>query len=322
MLIRKWKHKRELRYGLVVIVVFLFFYYHFSEAKPEVVVKSLELNDQLGNAIPLVVLVMTGPKNYDRRRVMRDTWLSGASNNVRHFFVLGSKNQPREVQTQLNEEQAAYQDLLVLDDFEDSYHKLTEKLALMLEWTYRNLNFQYVLKADDDTYARLDVILKELKNDARKRDARTLYWGFFYGRSHVKKSGQWKETEWKLCDYYLPYARGGGYILSHDLVAFVAENWKRFQLYGSEDVSLGAWLAPLKLDRIHDVRFDTEYKSRGCKNSFIVCHKQSMEEMIEKHKNLKTHGKMCLKEISHFHGYEYNWDVLPSQCCVRSNSIP
>lgn len=179
MLIRKWKHKRELRYGLVIIVIIILFYYHFSEAKSEVPVKSLVLDDQLENTIPLVVLVMTGPKNYDRRRVMRDTWLSGVSNNVRHFFVLGSKNQPQDVQIQLNKEQAAYQDLLVLDDFEDSYHKLTEKLALMLEWTYRNLNFQYVLKADDDTYARLDVISKELKNDARKRDARTLYWVFF-----------------------------------------------------------------------------------------------------------------------------------------------
>ena len=80
-----------------------------------------------------------------------------------------------------------------------------------------------------------------------------------------------------MSDTYLPYAQGGGYLISHDLVKFVVANVDRFQFYNSEvrikracfttnrahrllqDVSLGTWLAPLKITRQHDTRFDTEW---------------------------------------------------------------
>ena len=41
-----------------------------------------------------------------------------------------------------------------------------------------------------------------------------LYWGFFDGRAPVMKKGKWAEKDYKLCDKYIPYALGGGYVLS------------------------------------------------------------------------------------------------------------
>ncbi len=40
---------------------------------------------------------------------------------------------------------------------------------------------------------------------------------------------------------------------------------------------MGTWLAPLKVNRVHDVRFDTEFRSRGCSNSYLMSHKQSVQ---------------------------------------------
>jgi hypothetical protein len=40
--------------------------------------------------------------------------------------------------------------------------------------------------------------------------------------------------KWYLCDKYLPYALGGGYILGNDLVAYVAANANRLERYNSE----------------------------------------------------------------------------------------
>ena len=65
--------------------------------------------------------------------------------------------------------------------------------------------------------------------------------GFFNGNAPVFKRGPWKETKFLLCDRYLPYAAGGGYILSHDLVAFIASNSRYLQLYDNDDVSVGVW---------------------------------------------------------------------------------
>jgi len=100
------------------------------------------------------------------------------------------------------------------------------------------------------------IRVPELLDDLRHSNYnKALYWGFFDGRAPVQKRGKWSETGYVLCDRYLPYALGGGYVLSHDLVEFIAENSDKLQVFKSEDVSVGTWLAPLKINRIHDTRY-------------------------------------------------------------------
>jgi galactosylxylosylprotein 3-beta-galactosyltransferase len=48
----------------------------------------------------------------------------------------------------------------------------------------------------------------------------------------------------------------------------------RLMIWNSEDISVGAWLSPIQVNRVHSIRFDTEAKSRGCNNDYIVTHKQ------------------------------------------------
>jgi galactosylxylosylprotein 3-beta-galactosyltransferase len=138
----------------------------------------------------------------------------------------------------------------------------------------------------------------------------------------VKSAGKWRESAWELCDYYLPYALGGGYILSADLVHYVRINAGYLKTWQSEDVSLGAWLAPVDVRRTHDPRFDTEFKSRGCSNKYLVTHKQSLEDMLEKHQTLQRDGKLCKEEVRVRLSYVYDWGVPPSQCCQRKDGIP
>lgn len=278
----------------------------------------------------IIVVVLTGPRNENRRDALRQTWLSKSSKglfsqedaNLSHLFVLGVDGLESNVIASLKKEQSQHHDMLLLEDFADAYEKLTEKLERSLTWINDNVNFKYLFKCDDDTYARIDVIRDELKMRYDTLPAEMLYLGYFYGKGKVKKSGPWKETEWRLCDMYIPYARGGGYILSNNIVLFVATNFPQFKTYLSEDVSMGSWLAPLKVNRVHDKRFDTEYKTRGCSNTFLVSHKQSIDDMHAKHVSLKRTGMLCEKEFANFHGYEYDWNVPPSQCCMRKESIP
>lgn len=50
-------------------------------------------------------------------------------------------------------------------------------------------------------------------------------------------------------------------------------------VFRNEDVSVGAWLAGLSVRYVHDPRFDTEFRSRGCNNQYIVTHKQTPESL-------------------------------------------
>ena len=264
----------------------------------------------------LVIVILSGPSYFDRRRAIRETWLSDTPDNVLCYFVIGSKELSSEDKAALEYENNQYKDLVILHSFKDSYYRLTEKVVHTFQWLDEYVDFQYVLKADDDTFARVGLIMMEL---SRRTQAERFYWGFFDGRARVKKSGQWAERNWLLCDTYLPHARGGGYILSQDLVHYIAVNSNMLQQFNSEDVSVGAWLGPLRIERLHDPRFDTEYRSRGCNNEYLITHKQEIKDMRDKHDSLLTNDQLCSKEFKTRNSYNYNWEVAPSSCCIRDD---
>ncbi|CAK9818537.1 Beta-1,3-galactosyltransferase 6 [Anthophora quadrimaculata] len=223
----------------------------------------------------------------------------------------------------LHSEEQKFNDLLLLSRLPDSYGTLTKKVLYAFKEIYEYFNFDFLMKCDDDTFVLIHKILKELGKWESKGTKKELYWGFFNGRAQVKRSGPWKETDWILCDYYLPYALGGGYILSYNLVKFIASNADILKLYKAEDVSVGLWVAPLaNIERKHDVRFDTEYRSRGCSNQYIITHKQTIENMKNMHEYYQASRALCTKEIRNRMSYRYNWTVPPSQCCNLQPGIP
>ena len=270
----------------------------------------------------LVVLVLSSVQGRDRRDAIRETWMEGyrdSEHPVLVKFAIGTHGLSTTDIDVLTSEQLAFNDLLLLPDLQESYFNLTRKVLYSFVNLERNFDFSYLMKCDDDTFVVLVTILREL---SERRSKRSLYWGFFDGRAHVKKAGKWAEKEWFLCDRYLPYALGGGYVLSHDLVRRINLAADGLQMYNSEDVSVGVWLSPYEAERKHDVRFDTEFVSRGCRNVYVVSHKQSINEMREKHLMLKTTGHLCEKEFQTRMSYIYNWDNEPSKCCERSRSVP
>ncbi|XP_040843684.1 beta-1,3-galactosyltransferase 6 [Ochotona curzoniae] len=272
----------------------------------------------------LAVLVASAPGAFERRSAVRSTWLAarrGGPGDVWARFVVGTRGLGAEELRALEREQARHGDLLLLPALRDAYDTLAAKVLAMLVWLDEHVAFEFVLKADDDSFARLDALLAELRGrDPARR--RRLYWGFFSGRGRVKAGGRWREAAWQLCDYYLPYALGGGYVLSADLVHYLRLSRDYLRTWHSEDVSLGAWLAPVDVQREHDPRFDTEYKSRGCSNQYLVTHKQSVSDMLEKHQTLAQLGRLCQEEVQLRLSYVYDWSAPPSQCCQRREGIP
>jgi len=261
----------------------------------------------------LTILIVSAPKNSEQRDIIRRSWLQGCHKpKCVHKFAIGTKGIDLGTISD-----AKHNDILALPELTDSYYALTTKVGLSFRWISQNLNSKFVLKADEDTLVNIQELYREL--DKYTSD---LYMGYFTGRAHVKTKGQWAEPNWKLCDYYIPNARGGGYVLGKKNVHFIGDNYDRLEKWNSEDVSVGAWLAPVQVNRVHSIRFDTESESRGCHNSWIVTHKQKIEDLEEKWNFLSKTGDLCYDEESVKHGYEYNWNVPPSKCCVVDKNIP
>lgn len=270
-------------------------------------------------ATNLLIVVLSAPSHYGVRNIIRESWAQTLPNGAAVRFVVGRRNLPEETEENVKQEEKVHGDLLLLDDIEESYSSLTKKLLSTLKWVNRHVKYNFLMKVDEDTFVRVENILDELVSKPQER----LYWGFFDGRAHVKRMGKWSETNFVLCDRYLPYALGGGYVISKDLVMYVAKHADILKQLNNEDVSLGTWLGPLDINRIHDVNFDTEYKSRGCYNSYLVTHKKTPEDLQQLQKNLHTLGRLCVKENRVRLSYKYNWNVLPTNCCERTDpTIP
>lgn len=285
-----------------------------------------ELENELplftGPSVSLLILILSSPGNNQLRDTIRQTWLSVSkkNHNFQSFFVVGDRGLNTKQVYDLAQEKSRHSDLIVLSRLQDSYAELTKKLVKTFEYVNTNFKFDYILKCDDDTFVDIERIVEELSST---KDP-FLYWGFFDGRAPVQTKGKWADTSYKLCDRYIPYALGGGYVLGRELVKFVADNSRILEPYNSEDATLGAWMAGLKVNRKHDTRFDTEWQSRGCSNKFLVTHKQTEADMKIKWNRLRKYGFICESAETKVRlSYNYDWSKPPSECCVRSDhSLP
>ena len=269
----------------------------------------------------LAVMVLSSPNENGkgRRQVIRETWKRGfeaADSAVTIRFVLGTAGLVESQVFSLESEHANYNDLLLLPSLKDGYQNLTLKVLNILVWADNHLHFSYLLKCDDDTYIRVGAIVSELK---RRNSRQSLYWGYFSGKAKPLTRGKWRENKWFLCNNFLPFAMGGGYIISSDLVHRIARSAGGLQLYSNEDTSVGVWLSPYKAERKHDMRFNTEGISRGCSDKHLVSHKQNATDMRRKYQSLlQSAGRLqCRGEHLRRRAYEYNWHVPPSECCRK-----
>jgi len=270
-----------------------------------------------GPSLSLLVLVISSPGNSAVRETIRNTWLSVSkkNHNFKAYFVMGNRNLNSKEEYDIALEKGRYDDIMLLPLF-DSYGTLTNKVLKSIVFSHKHFQFDYLLKCDDDTFVDIERMIEELQ---QKPDP-ALYWGFFDGRAPVQTKGKWAEPGYRLCDRYIPYALGGGYVLGKTLVDYLATNSHMLEIYNSEDASVGAWLAGTTANRKHDPRFDTEWKSRGCSNKFLVTHKQTVADMKIKWKRLVRSGSLCDGEETKVRlSYQYDWSKPPSECCVRTD---
>ena len=203
----------------------------------------------------LLIMVPMRPDSFTVRKLIRNTWYSDYKDHpdVMLRFLVGTKNLSTVNMELLNEEQSQYGDV-VYSDLQESYKALTNKTIEMLKWSHEHVNFSYLMKCDDDTFVYVDLLVSEL----RKRPRTT---GLYYGRieyySPVLRDPkyQWVDKDWDLAATYLPYAIGGGYILSWDLVGMLARQSSYLKWHPNEDTAVGSWLAPYRYERRSDHLF-------------------------------------------------------------------
>ncbi|XP_048006277.1 beta-1,3-galactosyltransferase 6-like isoform X2 [Leguminivora glycinivorella] len=151
------------------------------------------------NGVEYAVLVLTSPLNEERRNVIRSTWAKFISNifvengerlykwnhswtekQINHdfikvYFVVGTKGLNTEKINMLKTENTRSNDMVLLDNLTDKYENLAMKMKLSFVWIHENLkNVKYVIKCDDDSFVRVDLIVKDLEAFAPQMNSYTL----------------------------------------------------------------------------------------------------------------------------------------------------
>ena len=216
----------------------------------------------------IMVPTMISSKSFHSREMIRNTWYKGLkdSKDVMLRFAMGTAGlDDTNVtdQLQLATENRTHGDLIYFDNFAESRTALTNKTLLMMQWAYSNVNFSYFLKCDDDTFVFVERMITELQ---KRPSATGLYYGWIQTRSKPSPNGVWADKTWKLGSFYLPFALGGGYILSSDLIKLIVGNIDYLEWHPNEDTAVGSWLAPYKVEVRKDKLICRSFKSASTSN--------------------------------------------------------
>ena len=237
----------------------------------------------------MLVMVMSTCTKEGRnaRDTIRKTWMQTCYTKeplCLVLFVIGTFGLPSSTIEDLQVERKLNSDLLLLENLKDTPNNLTRKVLDSFVWADQNVDFTYLLKTDHDSFVFVNELHKVAYQYHQEKMNRKLYWGFFVYRGAVP----FMDYRWFLSTHYLPYAFGGGYMISANLIHKIALTADCLQLYNNEDVSVGVWLSPYLIQRKHDRRFHTMPgggRKCGVKDC-LVWKSVSLEHMLKLHSEL------------------------------------
>ena len=156
----------------------------------------------------ILIGVMTCPKFSVRANSIRATWLKNLPANLSTLFVFGDDGPT----TRLEGNKLTV-------NCKEAYENLPEKVYRFFKFCHQELEFDYILKVDDDSYVDFNRLLSF---DLREAD----YIGYFQGMGDEQITRTWHYGKCSDKSLEVPYegayiadwARGGGYILSRKAV--------------------------------------------------------------------------------------------------------
>jgi len=218
-------------------------------------------NGLVSSGLSWVVGIHSTPEQFDRRRLLRETWASITlfqKNVSRTFFVMGRSSGAQ--QESIQAEYKQYRDI-IQGDFVDSSHNATLKSLLALHYvTYYCSSAKYFIKANDDTFVNIFSMIQLFDKSA--------------AHQHIMACALWKENtmpilrdpkecmQWCVAADELPgrthfpqYCAGLAFALSHDLVSALYSASLSTPYFWIDDVYITGLLMPEASKRLHNIHY-------------------------------------------------------------------
>ena len=252
----------------------------------------------------IAVLSSSGPKYTDLRRMIRETWgtdvpfLKYRYDVELRFFICVSSDPLINLLQQ--EENAQYQDLFIFN-FTDDYYTIWRKTWGIMKHANEDLDVDYVLKVDDDTY--IDLI--KFMENAEPSLSPDIVAGWIMDNAGPERD---PENKWFVSEEeftpskFPPYPMGWAYLLGRNVVNFISEEGERLIHFKIDDVGVGMWIAEgSQEDRIHPDFVNLKNMSLRCTRfEGLIAANMGSEgrvrctwDMLHKIENSESHLNCC-----------------------------
>ncbi|TRY88083.1 hypothetical protein DNTS_024143 [Danionella cerebrum] len=261
--------------------------------------------DKEEDKIFLLFAIKSMPKHFERRQAVRETWgkegqyVSGL--HVRTVFLLGrSMVDDPNLDKLVQYEAQVFKDLLVWD-FQDSFYNLTLKEHMFFRWMLDHCSqASFIFKGDDDVFANTQDIVSYL-NSLDSTQASTLYTGqIITGATPLRDvSIKYYVPQSFYEGNYPPYAGGGGFLFSGNLVPSLYHVSFYIPFFPIDDVyngmcfkSLG--ITPLKHDGFQTFDIRPIDRDNPCvhKNLLLV-HQRTPQQTMRLWRSLQSSMLTC-----------------------------
>ncbi|XP_052755632.1 beta-1,3-galactosyltransferase 5-like isoform X2 [Galleria mellonella] len=205
--------------------------------------------------VPILVLVTSPPARFEQRSVIRSTWAKYQPT----YFVMGLDGPTVDEQLVDNYVEAKQYGDLVIFDFQEHYHNLSLKTALMLQWTLdRCPQVEFLLKTDDDVFVN-PWMLKQVVKD--NKDAQLLGYRINNTYLHRDEYNKWYLPRWLYPDDAVSaYLSGTAYFISGEYISKILKAAFTVPLVNLEDIYFSYLVAKkyLHLTLFHDRRLSPQ----------------------------------------------------------------
>ncbi|KAG8381737.1 hypothetical protein BUALT_Bualt05G0003700 [Buddleja alternifolia] len=231
----------------------------------------LQSKPSSGKKLLAVIGIYTGFGGRLRRNIIRGSWMSKAGalakleeRGIVVRFVIGrSPNRGDSLDRNIDEENRAMKDFLILDRHEEAQEELPKKAKYFFSMAVQTWDADFYVKVDDNVDLNFDA-LTELLQSRRGQD--NAYIGCMKSGEVVTEEGKpWYEPEWwKFGDQksYFRHAAGSIFILSKSFAQYININSASLKAYAHEDVSVGSWMMGLQATYTDDSRLCCSYSGQ------------------------------------------------------------
>ena len=260
--------------------------------------------------LDLFIAILSAPRRFDRRAVLRNTWISSIPNySVAFRFFTDGKELSNETKTKLSEEQNAFGDLEMLPT--KGGYWFSHRFLHALFWAHHHYNFSYFLRLDDDYFVCLHHLYHDLQY--RKKE-KFLYWG------------------WLWCQKEIVRIDEGFVLLGADLAEEIIRRNKSLYCHPFGDQMIEMWFSRLREEGINVKYFPDngrlmQFGLRPYKPSQNMCqdllgiHKTYPDQMRlywNRTKDVwysspRSFKKIAIKDYTNYCKFPrgYNWKAIP-----------